>query len=181
MSRFTKRYADTVQKLRVPMGFLLAGLFAWLATPTLRSVFWGLPIAGFGLWLRGWAAGHLEKNQRLTMTGPYAWTRNPLYLGTLIAVLGMAVAAKRPLLAWISFLVFYFVYLPAVEQEEDHLRKLFPEFQDYAARVNMFRPMFPKDDAPQKEFSWDLYRRNREYKAALAFLILLAYLFWRAG
>jgi protein-S-isoprenylcysteine O-methyltransferase Ste14 len=181
MSRFSKRYADTVQRLRVPMGFLLAVLFAALATPTLRSVLWGIPIAGFGLWLRGWAAGHLEKNQRLTTTGPYAWTRNPLYLGTLIAVLGLAVAAKRPLLAWISFLVFYFVYLPAVEQEESHLRKLFPEFAAYAERVNMFRPMIPKEDAPQKDFSWPLYWRNQEFKAAVAFLLMIGYLFWRAG
>ena len=181
MNRFSKPYADFVQRLRVPMGFLLAGLFVYLATPTLRSVFWGLPIASFGLWLRGWAAGHLEKNERLTMTGPYAWTRNPLYLGTLILVLGMAVAAKRPLFAWISFLAFYFVYLPAVEQEESHLRQLFPEFAAYAQRVNQFRPMFPSDDAPRKKFSWALYWRNREYKAAVAFLGMLVYLFWRAG
>lgn len=180
MSRFPKAYADRVAKLRVPLGFVLLALFAWLAQPTLRSVFWGILIAGFGLWLRGWAAGHLEKNQRLVTSGPYAWTRNPLYLGSLIAALGLAVAGKRPLLAWIFFLAFYFVYLPVVDLEEQHLRQLFPEFAAYAKRIRKFRPTYPGETSGPP-FRWALYWKNEEWKAALAFLAAVAYLFWRAA
>ena len=180
MSRFSKSYSDRVAKLRVPLGFALLGAFLWLAEPTLRSVFWGGPIAGFGLWLRGWAAGHLEKNKRLITSGPYAWVRNPLYVGSLIAAIGIAVAAKRPLLAWVFCLAFYFVYLPVVELEEQHLRKLFPDFADYEARVRKFRPTYPGDEEGPP-FRWDLYWKNEEYKAALAFLVAMAFLFWRAA
>lgn len=180
MSRFSKAYSDRVQKLRVPLGFALIAALVWLAQPTLRSVFWGAPIAGLGLWLRGWAAGHLEKNQRLITSGPYAWVRNPLYLGSLIGALGIAVASKRPALAWIFFLAFYFVYLPVVELEEQHLRSLFPDFAAYSVRVRKFRPTYP-GDVEGPPFRWDLYWKNQEYKAALAFLAAIVFLFWRAA
>jgi len=179
VSHFSKKYSDTVQKLRVPLGFALLATFAWLSTPTLRSVMWGIPIAGVGLWLRAWAAGYLEKNQRLITGGPYAWVRNPLYVGSLIAVMGLAVGAKRPLLAWVFFLFFYFVYLPVVQLEEQHLRKLFPEFEEYARKVRMFWPGIPEGEA-EGEFRWELYQRNEEYKALIAFLIAIAFLWWKA-
>ncbi len=179
MRRFSKSYADRVARFRVPMGFLLLALFGWLAAPTLRSIFWGAPVAALGLALRGWAAGHLEKNQRLITSGPYAWLRNPLYAGSFVAAMGLAMAAKRPLLAWLFFLFFYFVYLPAVELEEQHLRKLFPDFADYERRVRLFLPSMPetKQEVP---FSWTLYFRNEEYKALLAFLLAVGFLFWKA-
>lgn len=180
MSRFSKGYSDTVQKLRVPLGFVLLAAFIWLSQPTLRSIFWGIPLAAVGLWLRAWAAGHLEKNQRLVESGPYAWMRNPLYVGSFIAALGLAFAAKQPLLGWIFFLFFYFVYLPVVELEEQHLRNLFPEFAQYMTRVNMFLPGIPEKDSEVK-FRWELYRRNEEYKALLAFLIAMAFLWWKAS
>ncbi len=181
MNRFPKRYADIVQRLRVPMGFALIACFGLLSQPTPRSLFWGVPVAFAGLALRAWAAGHLEKNQTLTVSGPYAWMRNPLYGGTLLAAFGFALAGKRPLLAWLSFLVFYFVYLPAVEQEENHLRSLFPSFQEYAARVRMLWPTFPEDDGgDHKAFSWALYRKNREYQAAIAFVAALVFYCWKA-
>jgi protein-S-isoprenylcysteine O-methyltransferase Ste14 len=178
--RFSKGYADRVAKLRVVIGFVLVGLFAFLATPTLRNFFWGLPIAVAGLLIRGWAAGHLEKNQRLVTSGPYAWVRNPLYVGTFITAMGLAVMAKQPLLAWIFFLVFYFVYLPVVELEEQHLAKLFPEFREYAMRVRMFWPKYPEGGSG-KPFEWRVYKKNEEYQAALGFLVGAIYLFWRAS
>ncbi len=180
MSRFSKTYSDRVAKLRVPMGFLLLAAFVIFAQPTLRSVLWGVPLGGMGLWLRGWAAGHLEKNQRLVESGPYAWVRNPLYVGSLITALGLAVGAKRPLLAWLFFLVFYLVYLPVVHLEEQHLRKLFPAFEEYATRVRMFRPLYP-ENPPDRPFRWELYFKNEEYKAALAFLVAAVFLFWKAA
>jgi protein-S-isoprenylcysteine O-methyltransferase Ste14 len=91
---FPKPYADFVARLRVPSGFLLAAAFAWFAQPTLQSLAYGLPISVAGLILRAWAAGHLAKNQKLATSGPYAYTRNPLYLGTLIVAAGLATAGR---------------------------------------------------------------------------------------
>ena len=77
---FSKPYADFAQRLRAPSGFVLMAAFAWLAAPSARSLAIGAPISITGLLLRAWAAGHLAKNQRLASGGPYAYTRNPLYL-----------------------------------------------------------------------------------------------------
>ena len=123
---FPKPYADAVAKLRVPCGFVMVAAFLWLSTPSLESLMAGLPVAFAGLALRAWAAGHLEKNQTLTQSGPYAHLRNPLYLGTLTVAAGFAVASRRWELGLLFAAVFGFIYLPVVELEEQHLRKLFP-------------------------------------------------------
>src|ERR671915_93842 len=128
---FPKKYADTVMKLRVPSGFLLVIAFAWLAAPTLHSLAWGVPVSLIGLSVRAWSAGHLAKNQRLANSGPYAYVRNPLYGGTLLVAAGLVIAAQRMELAILFAAVFAFIYLPAIEQEEQHLAKLFPEFSTY--------------------------------------------------
>src|SRR5258708_246498 len=96
---FPKQYADFAQRLRAPGGFALAVALAWWAEPTAWSLAAGAAVSLPGLLLRGWAAGHLAKNQRLATSGPYALTRNPLYIGTALAAAGMVVAARRPLLA----------------------------------------------------------------------------------
>src|SRR5690349_4696672 len=123
---FPKPYADFAQRLRAPSGFLLAAAFGWWSAPTAASLLWGAPVAVAGLLLRAWAAGHLAKNQRLATGGPYALTRNPLYLGTLLVAAGLAVASRRAALAVPFAAAFALVYLPAIELEEQHLRKLFP-------------------------------------------------------
>jgi protein-S-isoprenylcysteine O-methyltransferase Ste14 len=178
-SFFPKPYADLVARLRVPFGFVLVAAFAWLAAPDAASLAWGLPLAAAGLLLRGWAAGHLAKNERLATGGPYAHVRNTLYLGTALAAAGLAGAARRWELAALFAGVFLLVYLPAIELEEQHLRTLFPRYAEYAARVPMLRPRLR--GAPGGErFSWRLYRRNEEYQAALGFLAGAAWLLWRA-
>ena len=91
---FPKRYADAVARLRVAGGFVLVALFVWLSHPSVPSLAIGLPIGTLGLSLRAWAAGCLAKNQQLATGGPYAYTRNPLYLGTLVAAAGLIVAAR---------------------------------------------------------------------------------------
>ena len=88
MLQFPKRYADAVARLRVPSGFLIVIVFAWLSHPSVASLAWGFPIALAGLALRAWAAGCLAKNRELSTGGPYAYTRNPLYLGTLLVAEG---------------------------------------------------------------------------------------------
>ena len=175
---FPKPYADFVQKLRVPAGFLLLLTFAWLSRPDLRSLALGIPLSVVGLCLRGWASGYLAKNEQLATSGPYAFMRNPLYAGTLIAVLGIVIASRSGWLAPIFGAVFLLVYLPAVELEEQHLRTLFPEYAAYANRVGRF---FPSASIQRggRSFSFLLYRRNQEYKAAFGFLVALIWLGWQ--
>src|SRR5882672_12080639 len=96
---FPKRFADFAQRLRAPSGFVLAPAFAWWAAPTAQSLAIGATITVLGLLLRGWAAGHLAKNQRLATGGPYALTRNPLYFGTLLVAAGLAIASREAPLA----------------------------------------------------------------------------------
>jgi len=177
---FPKPYADLVARLRVPGGFVVAAAFLWLASPSWTSLLAGLPLSIAGLCLRGWAAGHLEKNQRLTTSGPYAWVRNPLYLGTLATAAGLALASWRLSLALIVAGYFLLIYLPVVELEEQYLRQLFPDFDAYAARVPMFLPRPPHRSATVR-FRWSLYRHNREYEALGGFLAALAVLVWKVS
>jgi len=177
---FPKRYADRVQRLRVPFGFVLLIAFAWLAEPSGASLAAGLPISIAGLLLRAWSAGHLAKNKQLATAGPYAYIRNPLYAGTLIVALGIVTAARNMWLALIFTTVFLLVYLPAIELEEQHLRNIFPDYAPYADRVSRFLPM-AKWPGAEAQFSWALYRRNQEYKALLGFLAAVGWLAWKCA
>jgi len=175
---FPKRYADVAARLRVPAGFVLAGLFLWFSRPTPASLAWGAPISAAGLLLRAWAAGHLEKNERLAMTGPYAHLRNPLYAGTVLVAAGLAIGAREAWLAAGFALFFVFLYLPVIQEEEKHLRELFPEFERYAAEVPPLAPRLRP--VARGRFRWSLYRRNEEYRALLGYLAGLAALAWKA-
>jgi protein-S-isoprenylcysteine O-methyltransferase Ste14 len=175
---FPKPYADFVQRLRVASGFLLLVTFAWFSRPSVTSLAIGLPVSVAGLFMRGWAAGHLAKDRELATSGPYGYVRNPLYLGTLIVAFGIVVAARSIWLALIFTAVFSLVYLPVVELEEQHLREIFADYEAYASQVRRFLPGAPRF-ASKRRFSWPLYRRNEEYKAAGGFLIAVAWLAWR--
>ena len=178
--RFPKPYADAVARLRVPSSFLLLTAFAWLSRPSEDSLLRGIPISLAGLALRAWAAGHLAKNQRLVDSGPYRHTRNPLYLGTLITAMGLAVAAQSWWVGGIFAAVFVLIYLPVMELEEQHLRQLFPAYNTYADAVPLLIPRFPGITSGAK-FSRALYRRNEEYQALAGFLLGVAYLWWRSS
>jgi protein-S-isoprenylcysteine O-methyltransferase Ste14 len=175
---FPKPYADVAQRGRVAAGFVLLGAFAWLSRPSLFSMAVGLPIAVLGLVLRGWAAGHLAKNQELATSGPFAYVRNPLYLGTLVTAVGLVTAAREVWLALLFAAVFLLIYLPAIELEEQHLRMIFPGYAEYAARIQRFLPVAKWEGMPNA-FSWALYRRNEEYKALAGFLVAEAWLSWK--
>lgn len=178
-SWFPKAYADRAARLRVPCGFLLAAACAWLARPSWFSLLAGLPLMLAGMALRAWAAGHLLKNERLATGGPYAHTRNPLYLGTAALAAGVALAARRPLLALLLAAFFLLLYLPAIELEEQHLRRLFPDYEAYARRTPRLGLRLA-GRSPER-FRWDLYKRNREHRALLALLAGLAWLAWKAA
>ena len=175
MSVFPKPYADRVARLRVVTGFVLVLAFAWLSRPTLSSLVFGLPVSALGLLLRAWATGHLEKNIRLAESGPYAYVRNPLYLGTTLVAAGLAIASRRWLLAVLFAAVFILIYLPVIELEEQHLRHLFPGFEAYAQRVPALWPSLSAGTSDAR-FRWALYGRNREYQALLGWLAGVALL-----
>jgi len=175
MSAFPKPYADLVARLRVASGFVLVLAFAWFSRPDLRWLAIGFPVSLAGLLLRGWATGHLEKNIRLAESGPYAYVRNPLYLGTLLVAAGLVVASRRWLLAALFAAVFVLIYLPVIELEEQHLSKLFPNFRAYSKRVPSLRPTLQPVES-EARFQWSLYIRNQEYQALLGFLAGEAFL-----
>jgi protein-S-isoprenylcysteine O-methyltransferase Ste14 len=172
---FPKRYADLVARLRVPFGFVLVIAFALLSKPSPASLTYGLPLGVLGLLIRGWAAGHLEKNMNLAETGPYRYVRNPLYIGTLLVAAGLVVASRRWILAAIFAAVFLLVYLPVIELEEQHLRKLFPAYEAYAQRVPALIPRFRRRSA-SGSFLWRRYKRNEEYQALAGFAAGALYL-----
>ena len=118
---FSKSYAEIVARARVPAGTILVFLFVWLSLPDRKSLVIGMPVALLGMLLRGWAAGHLEKNIRLTTSGPFARVRNPLYLGSLLVGTGFGFAANDTLVSVLIGLFFLGFYLPVVEEEERHL------------------------------------------------------------
>jgi protein-S-isoprenylcysteine O-methyltransferase Ste14 len=178
MIAFPKPYADLVARMRVPSGFLIVIVFAWFSQPTPQSMALGVPVSLAGLALRAWAAGCLAKNQQLATGGPYAYTRNPLYLGTLLVAAGLAIAARSIWLAALFAVVFVFVYLPVIQNEEQHLRSLFPDYVAYAKRVPALWPRFTADPSANT-FRPDLYLKNQEYQAALGLLAGLAYLLWK--
>jgi protein-S-isoprenylcysteine O-methyltransferase Ste14 len=180
MIRFPKPYADVVARLRVPSGFLIVIVFAWFSHPDARSIGVGLPISLIGLALRAWAAGSLAKNQQLATSGPYAYTRNPLYVGTLLVAVGLAVAARSVGLAALFAAVFILVYLPVIQNEQEHLRNLFADYADYANQVPILWPrLTPFPQQKPSPFQFSLYLKNQEYNAGVGFAAGMLFLIWK--
>ncbi len=169
------------RRIRVPLGFLFALLYFWLARPTTRSIFFGLIGIVPGLLTRALASGHVRKNEALATSGPYAYTRNPLYLGSLLIGIGFAVAARSWWVGAVLVVMFFAIYLPVIRGEESFLREKFPEFDGYARRVPRMFPRTLPRFAPQSDsnetaggFSFDLYLKHREYNALLGALAMIA-------
>ena len=117
----------------MPLGFVFAAMFLWLARPTWMSMGWSLVVVASGLWLRGYAAGYVKKNQELTRTGPYAYTRNPLYLGSALIAFGFAGAARSWPILLVLMVLFAVIYWPTIQSEEQFLRTRFVEFRGVRA------------------------------------------------
>jgi protein-S-isoprenylcysteine O-methyltransferase Ste14 len=177
---FPKRYADAVARLRVPSGFLIVIVFALLSHPTRDSLLIGLPISLCGLALRAWAAGCLAKNRELATGGPYAYTRNPLYIGTLLVAPGLVAASRNLWLGILFAAVFVLIYLPVIQLEEQHLRSLFPDYRTYAEKVPaLFPRLTPADSKNPQPFRLSLYLKNQEYQAGAGLAAGMLYLLWR--
>lgn len=155
------------------MGFAFAAVFLWLAQPTPATLAASLVLVLPGLWLRGYASGYVKKNAELTTTGPYAYTRNPLYLGSMLIAFGFAAASGRWEIALALAVLFAAIYIPTIQSEEAYLRTHFAGFDDYARSVPRLLPRLTpaRGDAPQAgdpgAFSADLYRKHREYNALM--------------
>ena len=169
---------------RVRVGYL-AGIAAfWFARPRMTWLLCGAGIAILGLVLRGYAAGYLRKHQQLATSGPYAYTRNPLYLGSVLLAAGFCVASHSSISTIILAAYLGLFYPAVIQREQGELKALYgAAFAEYAAQVPAFWPrIFPGTPSTER-FSWALYRQNREYEAsvglAVALAILWALMLWR--
>jgi protein-S-isoprenylcysteine O-methyltransferase Ste14 len=162
-----------VQKLRVPIGFLIAAAVLYFATPTMVSILIGLPVALFGAAFRALAAGVIKKDATLATSGIYALTRNPLYFGSSLLAAGFAIMSANGAAAALLLIPFAVIYPAVIRREEAHLEALFPDdFRLYKARVPVFVPRltlrFPTS------FAFSQYLANREYNTAFGFAAALA-------
>ena len=168
------------QKLRVPLGFIIAAAVLYFAQPTGISILVGLPIAIIGAVFRALAAGVIRKDATLATSGPYAITRNPLYLGSSLLATGFSIMSASEIAATLLLVPFILIYPRVMLREEAHLERLFPgEFRAYKSKVPRFIPRF----APgfPLSFSYGQYLANREYNTALGFVaaVLIFVVKWR--
>jgi protein-S-isoprenylcysteine O-methyltransferase Ste14 len=166
---------DFFARWRVRLGYVLAVVVLLLARPTLRSILFGEAVGFIGLCIRGYAAGYLNKQEILTITGPYARTRNPLYFGSSILALGAAIAMNSIWAAALLLVYFALVYSFVMRREEMELRQQHGDaFSAYAASVPLFFPrLFDMAGNANAAFSWNQYRKNHEYEAAVGYGLLL--------
>lgn len=176
----SRDYGAWAARWRVPLGFAFAIVYLIVSRPTLPLLVAGGIVALAGLSLRAWAAGHIEKNRRLAIEGPFASTRNPLYLGSLILGIGFIIAAASWLLGAAFIALFVAIYLPVMRREENHLREEFgPEFDAYALRVPLFFPGLARGPGATERFRWEIYRRNREYNVAIGYTAIVIFLVFK--
>lgn len=178
-----RRGGTWIQRWRVPLGFLCAALFILFARPRPATLAAGAPLSLVGLLLRAWGSGHLRKNDALATSGPYAHTRNPLYLGSFIMGLGFTLASGRWWLGVLFVALFLGIYLPVMRVESATLAQLFGEsYKEYAMAVPVFLPRItPYRTGPAStRFDQGLYLRYREYRAALGLLIAWGFLVFKA-
>ena len=174
------RWQLVARRIRVPLGFATAGLYLfelWRRAPEPAAVAASLALVLPGLWLRGYAAGYVKKNRELTQTGPYAYTRNPLYLGSMLMAAGFAVALLSWLVALVLAVGFVLIYVPVIASEERFLRATFPDFETYCRRVPRLIPRWTAARPTEAEtgsgaFSMALYRQHREYNAGIGATLL---------
>lgn len=186
----TNQWPRIAKRIRVPMGFAFAVVFLLFARPTLQSLACSLIPVGAGLWLRSYASGYVKKNSELTVTGPYAHTRNPLYLGSMLIAFGFALASRSIYIFVALILLFTAIYVPVIRSEEEFLNRTFADFQEYVRQVPRLLPRLKRArivtsvseaDPRLGGFSSALYRKHHEYNsvigAGVIYLVLLLRLY----
>lgn len=164
-------------RIRVPLGFLFAAAYWWFARPRWTWIVAGAVFVCCGLGIRAAAAGHIRKNRELTVSGPYAYTRNPLYLGSILIAIGFVVAARNVWIGLAAVAMFLLIYLPVIRAEEQYLRSAFPGYTDYASQVPRFLPRLTSYRSAAQApggYSRELYLRHREYNAFLGSALMMA-------
>jgi protein-S-isoprenylcysteine O-methyltransferase Ste14 len=174
--------SELAKTLRIPLGFVLGITYIVFAHPTPGSLALGGGIALVGVMVRGWASGHIMKNDRLATSGPYAHTRNPLYLGSFLISAGFAVAAHWSLL--VAVVVFFLlIYYPTMQREIANIQGRFPDaYARYAAHVPLFFPRpapWRGDSGSTNRFELALYMKHGEWKAGLTYVLAMIWLAFR--
>jgi len=155
---------DLISDWRVPGHLISIILAVILAKPNLYSLLSGIGFVTLGLLLRGWACGHLKKEKSLAISGPYKYTRNPLYLGNLIIGVGIVAGAR----SWWVFAIFFAYFLKfypvVIIKERNKMNRLFPDqYKEFSQKVPLFIPnlkTYQKDT--HTRFSWELYKKIRK-------------------
>jgi protein-S-isoprenylcysteine O-methyltransferase Ste14 len=157
-----------IYRWRVRTGSFCVILIVVLAKPNIRFLLGSVGICSIGLLIRAWASGHLVKEKELAISGPYQYTRNPLYFGNLILGIGVAMGANS-WAALVIFLAYFSLFYPfVIKREIERMKELFPEkYDEYKKRVPLFFPSFRHGSPSNSRFSWSLYMKNKEYRALL--------------
>jgi protein-S-isoprenylcysteine O-methyltransferase Ste14 len=160
--------SELAQRYRVTAGFLVGLAFLYVSEPTPLLFLAGTCVSLLGIGIRFWAAGYLEKAQKLTTSGPYSYTRNPLYAGSFLMLVGFTLAGGNWLAGVVVLVLFVAFYVPTVHREEMELRNGFPEaFDRYAAQVPRFLPRLTPYHAEAGVFRFEQLVRNREYNSLI--------------
>jgi protein-S-isoprenylcysteine O-methyltransferase Ste14 len=173
---FPKKFAEFVARTRVIAGFIIVTAFLLLSTPMIESILFGGAIGLIGVAVRAWAAGHLAKNEQLATSGPYAHVRNPLYVGTLIAGIGFAIAGANWAMGGLLVVFFVVYYLPVVGEEESHLAQILEGYDEYRKRTPKLWPRLTPSYTGGLRFRSSLYLRNQEHQALIGYCVVLAIL-----
>jgi protein-S-isoprenylcysteine O-methyltransferase Ste14 len=172
-------FQETMNRLRVRAGLFLAVAVILLARPTWSSILLGILISFLGLVIRAWASGHLRKEKALAVSGPYRYSRNPLYVGNFLLGIGITAGARS---WWVLGLciAYYAIFYPMIiRRERERMKNLFPQqYIEYGKKVPLFFPSLRKHLPANGRFRWSLYKRNKEYRAllgtVLVWLVLVA-------
>jgi protein-S-isoprenylcysteine O-methyltransferase Ste14 len=167
-----------MQRIRVPLGFVFAGVFILFSQPTWSSFWPGVAVALVGLAVRMWSAGYLRKHQELCVSGPYRFSRNPLYLGSFLLGIGFSTASANLWILLLFLVLFSAIYFPVVRKEEDELVRTYgSDYQEYRRLVPLIFPALrPIPAETERNFSLNQTILNKEYKAVLGFLLVVAFL-----
>lgn len=173
----------SLQRLRVPLGFVTAILFVIFSRPSWQSLTFGVPLSLAGALIRGWASGHLRKNAELAVSGPYAHTRNPLYFGSFVMAAGCAIAGGSWLIGIWLVVFFLAIYWPVMQAEAGHMRTLFGEaYTCWSEAVPLFIPrLTPYRSGQNRSFDFGQYSHHREWRALIGLAIVFAVLIMKAA
>jgi protein-S-isoprenylcysteine O-methyltransferase Ste14 len=176
-SQRTEKIKKFLQRKRVAFGFLFAIIFLVFSKPERNLLIVGGVTALIGLLIRAWASGHIRKNQVLAVSGPYSFTRNPLYLGSFFLGVGFTIASGVWWLGIVFAVLYLGIYLPVMRVEAEELTAIFGDvYTQYAAKVPLFFPLPTSYKSGSEKFDLNLYLRYREYRAALGLLFALSVL-----